>query len=311
MTSIKSKDNLKFPVFDDIKVSTKTFTATTNLKLEIKKIFEFLPITEYIVVPKKRGRKKKCEVVDPNLNILPGSIITLKCEGEVRGVEIKPKKNKTGKKIKWFRNSMTVVIILDKPVNFKICRNGTFQMTGCKSHKHAELCVRYLWEYIKENKDLYEFTRNVKNQNNDTLEVLFIPSMRNIDFSLNNQNNLHEKYFADNNFHCLLETSFGYTGVNIKIPLIENISEMKITKLVHTENNWTEYDSTYSEYLNLLSEKEKNTKINEERYNTFLVFHSGKVIMSGLTRDFMRKTYYFFLEIMKEGFEHIEERLDV
>lgn len=327
MTSIKSKDNLKFPDFDDIKVSTKTFTATTNLKLEIKKIFEFLPITEYIVVPKKRGRKKKCEVVDPNLNILPGSIITLKCEGEVRGVEIKPKKNKTGKKIKWFRNSMTVVIILDKPVNFKICRNGTFQMTGCKSHKHAELCVRYLWEYIKENKDLYEFTRNVKNQNNDTLEVLFIPSMRNIDFSLNfvvdreklnkymssitNQNNLHEKYFADSNFHCLLETSFGYTGVNIKIPLIENISEMKITKLIHTENNWTEYDSTYSEYLNLLSEKEKNTKINEERYNTFLVFHSGKVIMSGLTRDFMRKTYYFFLEIMKEGFEHIEERLDV
>ena len=133
---------LRFPNFSDITVSTKTFTATTNLTIDIKKLFQFLPITEYIVIPKKRGRKKKGLQPNPNKNITPGSIITIKCEGEIRGVEINPKKKKGGRNKKWFRNSITVVIILDKPINFKVCRNGTFQMTGCKTHEHAESCVK-------------------------------------------------------------------------------------------------------------------------------------------------------------------------
>jgi len=317
--SVKIKE-LTFPEFEDIKVSTKTFTAMTNLKIEIKELFEKLTITPYIVVVKKRGRKKKCEYENPNENIPEGSIVTLKCEGEIRGVELKTKKskNKNGKKNKWFRNSITVVIILDKPVNFKICRNGTFQMTGCKTHEHAELCVKYIWKYIKDDTSLYTFTRDT----DSTLETLFIPSMRNIDFSLGflvdreklniYMSTLHEKYFKDRDFHCLLETSFGYTGVNIKIPLTEDISTMEIKKIIHNDKGgWQENWTTYKEYLGLLSEKDRKTKLTEERYNTFLVFQSGKIIHSGLTIRFMRDAYYYFLDIMKEGFEHIEERLEV
>lgn len=315
---INYNKDLKFPEFDDIKVSTKTFTAMTNLKIEIKELYQKLPITEYIVIAKKRGRKKKCEVVDPNKDIPEGSIITLKCEGEIRGVELKPKKNKGNKSQKWFRNSITVVIILDKPINFKICRNGTFQMTGCKTHEHAELCIKYIWKYIKDEDSLYSFSRGTE------LETLFIPSMRNIDFALgftvdreklnyymspNNENSYINK--VDKEFHCLLETSFGYTGVNIKIPLNQDISKMRIKKLVYQNNNWYTIDTTYQEYLELLPKKERENKINEERYNTFLVFHSGKVIMSGLTSYFMKDIYYYFLKIMKNGFDYIEERLDI
>lgn len=316
-TNSNSNKNLVFPDFDDIKVSTKTFTAMTNLDIEIKKLYEKLPVTEYIVIAKKRGRKKKCEIVDPNKDIPEGSIITLKCEGELRGVELKPKKNKSNKKQKWFRNSITVVIILDKPINFKICRNGTFQMTGCKTHEHAELCIKYIWKYIKDDDSLYSFSKG------KDLETLFIPSMRNIDFSLgftvdreklnhymspNNENSYLNK--VDKEFHCLLETSFGYTGVNIKIPLKQDITKMRIKKLVYQDNNWLKINTTYQEYLDILPTKERETKINDERYNTFLVFHSGKVIMSGLTSYFMKDIYYYFLKIMKNGFDYIEERLD-
>ena len=49
---------LTFPVFEDIKVSTKTFIAMTNLIIDLKKLFDYLPITDYSVIPKKRGRKK-------------------------------------------------------------------------------------------------------------------------------------------------------------------------------------------------------------------------------------------------------------
>ena len=46
-----------------------------------------------------------------------------------------------------------------------------------------------------------------------------------------------------------------------------------------------------------------------ERYNTFLVFHSGKVIMSGLTFEFMENIYNMFIDLMKEVQPEIEEKL--
>lgn len=308
LTKLRTGDDLTFPNFDDIKVSTKTYTATTNLNIQLDKLFQLLPITPYVVIPKKRGRKKKCEHVDPNKDIECGSIVTIKYENEIRGVELKPKKPKLGKKKKWFRNSLTVVIIFDKPINFKICRNGTFQMTGCKTHEHAELCVQYVWKYLEQHVDIYSLTRGT------TLEALFIPSMRNIDFSVNfivDREKLNNYMCTQQEFHCLLETSFGYTGVNIKVPLTENIATMKVKKLTYqSEGEWKEVWTTYQEYLDLLSPKDRDIKLTNDRYNTFLVFHSGKVIMSGLTEDFMRDIYSYFLSIIRNAFDKIEERLE-
>jgi hypothetical protein len=127
---------LNRPVFDTIPVSTKTVIATTNWNVDIKKLFKFLPITPYHVLPKKRGRKKKVEMVDLNKDVPNGSIVTLKYqetpkhEKEIRGVEVKHKK---GSDLKgYFRNSVTVVMkVDDKLLNFKISKNGKFQITGC------------------------------------------------------------------------------------------------------------------------------------------------------------------------------------
>jgi hypothetical protein len=305
---IRTAKDLTFPDFDDIKVSTKTYTATTNLNIEIKDLFNKLPITPYTVIPKKRGRKKKNDTIDSNSEIEPGSIITIKFEGQLRGVELKPKKIKQTNKQKWFRNSITIVIILDKPINFKICKNGTFQMTGCKTHEHAELCIKYIWKYIINDTSLYSFNSG------NSLECLFIPSMRNIDFSLGfnvDREKLNKYMSAQQKFHCLLETSFGYTGVNIKIPINHDITKMRVKKLIHKDTNeWIEKWTTYQDYLDKLTEKERLIKINTPRYNTFLVFHSGKCISSCLTAEFMKDTYYYFLEIIKECYDQIEERLD-
>lgn len=298
--------NLKFKEFDDISVSTKTYTATTNLIINITTLFETIPITPYVVTVKKRGRKKKGEQIDHNKDIKPGSIVTVKYENQLRGVELKNKKPKPKKK-KWFRNSITVVIIFDKPINFKVCRNGTFQMTGCKNLDHAEQCVKHIWHHMRGNSDIYSFKRG------NELEALFIPSMRNIDFSLGflvDREKLNNFIFKHKQYHCLLETSFGYTGVNIKMPLEQNISSMKIKKLTSNDDEFIEKWTTYQEYLDILPQKDAETKINEDRYNTFLVFHSGKCIMSGLTAEFMREPYNVFLNLINEAYEEIEERLD-
>jgi TATA-box binding protein (TBP) (component of TFIID and TFIIIB) len=308
---IKTSKDLKFPEFDDIKVSTKTFIIMTNINLNLRKLFDFLPITDYTVIPKKRGRKKKIATVDQAVIIESGSIVTMKFENLIKGVELKQKKN-LKKKSKWFRNSFTVVIMLDnKPVNFKICQNGVFQITGCKFDRHAEECVKYIWQYIKEEKDIYNFSR--ENENN--LEALFIPAMRNIDFSLGfivDREKLAKYMTSQTEFHSLLETSFGYTGVNIKSKIEFRIQDMKIKKMSHTsEDGWTEKMTTYAEYLTKLSEKDRLKKLNKQRYNTFLVFHSGRTILSSICADFARDSYNYFVKMIKKSYDQIEERLDV
>ena len=67
---------------------------------------------------------------------------------------------------------------------------------------------------------------------------------------------------------------------------------MDVKRLTYTKDDtWEEVWTTYQEYLDKLTEKERQTKIENSRYNTFLVFHSGKVIMSGLTDKFMKDIY--------------------
>jgi hypothetical protein len=92
------KDTLVFPEFDDIKVSTKTFIVKTNITINLEKLFNFLPVTDYIMIPKKRGRKKKVEHVNPNKDIADGSIITMKFENNLKGVDLKEKKTQKEQK---------------------------------------------------------------------------------------------------------------------------------------------------------------------------------------------------------------------
>lgn len=302
---------LVFPEFEDIKVSTKTFIAMTNIIIDLKKLFEFLPIIDYTVIPKKRGRKKKLEPVEPSVSVENGSIVTLKYENKLRGVELKQRKSQTKKKkSKWFRNSFTVVIMLkDKPVNFKVCMNGMFQITGLKLDSQAEECVKFIWEHIKDlENNIYKFSRG------SHLEALFIPAMRNIDFSLGfnvDREKLARYMSTQTEFHSLLETSFGYTGVNVKIPIDLDINKMEIRKLSHKDEKWTEEITLYSEYLQFLSEKDQLKKLNKDRYNTFLIFQSGKTILSSINAKYSRDSYYYFLKIIRTCYNQIEERLDI
>lgn len=304
----------KIQKFEDIPVSTKTSIVMTNITLDIKKLYEHLPVTNYIVVPKKRGRKKKNTIVDPNKDIPDGSIITIDFENSIKGVRLKKKKKSTAKKGEdYFRNSITIVMIMDnKRINFKISRNGKFQMTGCKHDSHAENCVGFIWKYIKDTDDIYTLVGD-----SDTLEALFIPAMRNIDFGLGIKIDREklDKYFNSHTQYCsLLETSIGYTGVNIKIPFKKPITDLKLRRRVWDEdyNDWKPVEMvSFNYYLNLLKPKEKEKKLKKDRYHTFLVFHSGKIILSSLCEEFTRDIYYEFMDIIKNNHKNFQETLDV
>jgi hypothetical protein len=72
-----------------------------------------------------------------------------------------------------------------------------------------------------------------------------------------------------------------------------------------------ESSMTYGDYLCELPEKEQQKKMKKNRYTTFLVFHSGKVIVSSITAEVTKPAYNYFHEIIKRCRGEIEEKLDV
>ena len=135
--------------FKDIEISTKTIIGVSNVELDIEGIYNKVPTSEYIVIPRRRGRRKKEPEVDPNEQLPIGSIITLKLAGQCKGVDLKQKK-KTESRRKYFRNSLTVVMKIDdgKLINFKLSKNGKFQITGSKNDDHAKECIKFFWNMV-------------------------------------------------------------------------------------------------------------------------------------------------------------------
>lgn len=236
---------------------------------------------------------------------------------------------KTIKENNYFRNSLTIVMInneneeltlkkkdINKKINLKISTNGKFQITGCKTELQVQQSINFFWDYIKTKKNIYNF----KNIEDKSLICIFIPAMRNIDFNLGfliNREKLNTFINVTTPYRSLLETSFGYTGVNIKIPITINFNNFNLLKLIYQTNNQnseaSEEDNIsktyikYINYLNLKDIKEKEKKMNKIYYNTFLVFHSGKIIMSGINKEYMIKTYYEFMNIIKNNYTQFEE----
>lgn len=295
-----------YPSFKNIEISTKTVIAYTNMKLDIKKLYEKLPITDYVVIPKRRGRKKKEVVANPNENIPDGSIITLKYQKLCRGVDLKTKK-KNSAKAGYFRNSLTIVTVMDgKVLNYKVSDNGKFQITGCKCDNHPVKVLDYFVKFLLTScQDCFECK--------DEIFGIFITVMTNIDFNLGftiNKEKLDNYINTNTDYNSLLETSFGYTGVNIKIPL-KIPTDFFLDKVTFDKDTgtWKKCKISYLRYLDLLPEKDRTKEINKSRYNTFLVFHSGNVIMSSMLRDFMEEYYNKFIGIIKECKRDIKEKI--
>ena len=202
------------------------------------------------------------------------------------------------------------MVINGKNITFKMCRNGIFQLTGCKTDSQGEECIKFIWKYIKDS-DVYKFADSSAQQ----LEALFIPAMRNIDFGLGfnvDRQSLDKFFNTQTEYRSLLDPNFGYTGVNIKIPFKQPISKLSLNKIRFDDDTgeWIEMDKIlYSDYLKLLTPKERDKKIQKERYHTFLVFHSGKIIMSSLCAEVAEGTYYEFMNIIKDNYKHFQEKL--
>lgn len=301
--------------FEDIKISTQTIIGISNLNINIDKLFHKFQIHPYTVIEKRRGRKRKNDVEKKPEILQDGAIITVKYGDTIRGIDTKQKK----KHGKFFRNALTIVMfIAGKQINFKISKNGKFQFTGCRDIKHAIECIKHMWEQIH-NVDtknsmvndtdlLYDLKNGDKN-----FTIKFLTVMANIDFNIGfpiNREKLDSFINSNTYYNSLLETSFGYTGVNIKIK-VQNPQDFNIECIEYDSEtkSWLDSSISYSEFIETeLSYQKYKTKY---RYNTFLVFHSGNIIMSGFNPKYMKNCYQKFRKLLIDNRESIEEKIIV
>lgn len=269
---------------EDIEVSTKTIIAITNCTFDIVKIYKSFPVT-----------------TDPRI----GSVEVMYYQNDYRGMvyaDFKSKKKRS------FRNAINVISVVEdgKKINFKLSKNGKFQMTGVKKIEQAILVIQKFVENIFTHcKDCLDIKEN-------SIKVIFQTVMTNIDFRLGfpvDRQKLDEMMNRNTPFHSLLETSFGYTGVNIKFPMdMEwwNIPLPFISCDLEKMGEWDVTKKSLSDFIqvtDMMKEKKK--------YNTFLVFHSGSVIMSGMTSETMEPHFNIFCSIMKSWQNSIEEKLKI
>ena len=288
----------------DIKynVSTKMYIVCTNIFFDTNKIYDFLPLVEYKVRKKRRGRKKNGYIPEKKQVVTDGSIIYIQNKEKQKGCYVKNK---------YFRNSLSIIMVHNlNHINIKINTTGNLQVTGCKNESSIEYCIRKLWSILRTENDLYKF----KDENDNTIKITYIPYMCNIDFNLNysiDRIKLDRYFNLNTSYPSIFESNIGHTGVNIKFPLKDDIRSMKIRYEEINKQNYITLQKTinYSDYLATLDKEKVKTKLSKKRFCTFLTFHSGKVIMSGMDIQLMEKSLIEFYNIMQTIKDKIVQKI--
>lgn len=273
--------------FDELKVSTRTIIASANIDFDIEKIFSEILLENVVVL---RGERYETR------------IDMMYYKNKARSSSLVPQVPK-----KSFRNALNIIMMIggDKKINFKISKNGKFQITGCKDILHAKIGVFSFIDGVgKISPPMYT------NMVDQKIRVFFEIVMTNVDCGIGyciNRKALDTIINTETTYNSLLETSFGYTGVNIKFPVVTDWYELNVPVLEWTLTDPSDYsDSTAP--LQSFKTRPDNVK---QKYNTFLVFHSGQFIMSGMHEDTMRDDYNSFMNILSHHNDVIKEKLDI
>jgi hypothetical protein len=291
---------------DEIEVSTSTIISTTNMDINLDWFYSILPVIDAKIPSKIKYLKQFQKYIidlDP-----PYGTITLKQFGnKIDGVTFKRKKKKGPP----FRNSLSLVMYVGKLITIKVPIKGKIHCVGCTSDDHPEKCIEFLYRIMRQYPSSPETYRLIKT---DHLRVVLFTVMTNfmlrIGFDINRK---HLDMFVNRNtkYNSLLEASFGYTGVIIKMPF-EIRPEQPGARLMTIDSSGAveSQEISYAEYLKTLTPVDRKKELAKRRKNSFMVFHSGTCILSCKSRDLVRDSFKAFTEIVTYNRDKIEEVID-
>ena len=214
--------------------------------------------------------------------------------------------------LKSFRNSLNLLVVSDagRILTIKAGRLGRFHITGAKTEEECYSIIKYLVELILTvvpDKDIFVFSSSSEQRASDSLvRIKFLTIMTNYIWNINfkiDKEKLNTLLNNQSDFINLYETSFGYTGVNVKkeinLEKYKNKIEIPIFVYNQYEETWTRESENRKQF----------GKDNRPKHNTFLVFNSGKIIVSGIQEQMMESDFNLFSAFLLNNRHEIEEFL--
>lgn len=282
-----------FLPFENLRVTTQTYVVHTNLTIPLAELYACVKPT-----PVVQSYKKKFNVEKENLS--DGDIIHIQFKNDSKGI-IKDIKRKQ------MLNVVTVIVkYKNKLYNVKIAQSGKFQLTGCRDLESVIFIVGVIIRLLRQ-LGLYKQTSDAVGI--EQTECYFICVMSNVNVEIPfkiNRDKLHQYINQKTDHISILEKSVGYVGVNVKIASErERKEDVTIDKVTYATNgSYTKEVARYSDYLRACEKADKKYK--KEMYNSFLIFESGKTIMSGCSSALNRRdAYEMFMRIVEEARDEI------
>jgi TATA-box binding protein (TBP) (component of TFIID and TFIIIB) len=270
--------------FEEYPISTQTLIISTNITIDCAEYYRSIHCP-----PVTKPATGKTRMLVQDLDTLPeGSIAFAQYKQEHKGTAFKKISEK------YFLNSVTIVMrIHNKFVNIKVSNKGKLQITGCNQDTYAISILQHFWNHLSSRPSgIWSF----QNESSDQFQALVVPVMCNINFSIPFQINreaLNTMINTQTSHVSILEPSDGYVGVNIKISSKEEaLEDILIDCFTYKQGRWELSKTRFLDYLHTLSVKEQKKKMAKCFVNTFLVFYSGKVIMSGGISTLNRRHAY-------------------
>lgn len=292
-----SDNSIHIKPFNELKTSTMTVMAYTNIDFNFDVLFNKLPITEVDLVLTKKKKTPDMKKIEAPYN----SIISVRYKNKFRGINTKPNLDIQASG-NYFLNQVTCILSMGgkKHLNIMIFRNK-FKIAGTKTMDQAYLAVKLLWGHISAIKNSYE------NESDIPPRFVFSTAMRNADFKLGfiidrmKLNNLMNRpEYRKDLVHVSRFNAEENTNVNIKMQC--NSKFRKFTCMTFYDNNKPKFSSIDENIYDIKKNKKKN-------YTTFLVFRSSKVIISGKFYDEMKEKYERFTKIILKYKKDIEENI--
>lgn len=284
--------------FNEINISTTTVIVSTNVEINLEWFFEVVKVTDFNEHKIKTNKEFQDLVIQSHPPI--GTVTMAQFKDKLKGFKVSKKKKK------YFRNALSLVVFVDKLITVKIPTKGKLQITGCIEPYHSQQCVQIIWDILRQyppSPTTYTITGT---QFTAYLHTVMTDKVFNFGFYINRQN-LDRFINKFTEFNSLLETSFGYTGVNIKIPFTIDLEKTKVVRMDYEPSGWATQYITFKQYLDTLPPKDVQKELQKRRKNTFLVFHSGTAIMSGMSVDYMEDVYNSFVSTVIGAKNEIQE----
>lgn len=240
-------------------VSTQTYVVYCDSKYnhDLDSVFENIEISNDLKSVKFGSRTKGLNCKNENSNYLKCMTIALRRDGKI--------------------------------LNVKLFKNGSIQVTGCKTLDHVLYCTDTIYRLLKINE----------------LESNFVSVMMNANFDIGfkiNKDRLNTHLLQSREIN-VPPISSGYMGTKIKIPLPQKIFD----EIMIPRKRWTiekGFDNlpciSYSEFFS------KDSKKNKKIFASVGIFQNGKILMSGVNDQIIDFTHDWLVRMLSDGKSFIE-----